>query len=102
MSDEMKTLLEAIRDFRDWGYQEDFEVENGVMKTKSSERGFKPYELLIEEIFRSEGESNPADMSVLYAISAVDGTKGIITDAYGIYENSEISDFIKKVKIKKP
>lgn len=39
-------------------------------------------------------------MSVIYAITANSGTKGIIIDAFGTYSNPKISEFIRNVPIK--
>ncbi len=101
MQEEINTLVDAINELRSRGYVCDFILDSGVMLCKDTNSRFGPDELTIEEIFRFEGESNPDDMSVLYGISALDGTKGIVVDAYGIYEDSSISEFIKKVKINK-
>lgn len=96
----MKTLVEAINELRTQGYVNDYSVEDGVMRSIVSGKSYKADDLIIEKVLRFEGDSNPDDMSILYGITAVDGTKGIIVDAYGTYEDAGISDFIKKVKIK--
>ncbi len=58
-----------------------------------------PDEWLIDSIFRFEGKSNPADNSILYAISKKDLTrKSLLVNAYGVYSDSEIGNFINKVK----
>jgi hypothetical protein len=100
MSEEMKTLVEAISDLRSQGYTNDFSQEDGLMYIKESGKSYNPDDLVIEKVLRFEGDSNPDDMSVLYGIAASDGAKGIIIDAYGAYEDAGISDFIKKVRLK--
>ena len=40
-------------------------------------------------------------MSVLYAISCDDGTKGWIADAYGTYANPDLSGLLMKMKDKR-
>lgn len=97
----MNTLVEAINELRAQGYVCDFIIDDGAVQCRDSDNRFKPDELTIEKIYRFEGDSNPDDMSVLFGISASDGTKGIIIDAYGIYENTEVSEFMKKIKITK-
>ena len=59
-----------------------------------------PGDLMIEKTERYEGDSNPDDMSIIYAITSESGTKGILLDAYGTYANPQISEFIKDVPIK--
>lgn len=40
-------------------------------------------------------------MSILYAIETVDGTKGTLSDAYGLYADEQTGDFMKEVEIHK-
>ncbi len=101
MPKEINSLVDAINELRSRGYVCDFILDSGVMLCKNKNSRFKPDELTIDEVFRFEGDSNPDDMSVLYGISAKDGTKGIVVDAYGTYEDESIGEFIKKVKINK-
>jgi hypothetical protein len=54
--------------------------------------------LKILEHFRYEGITNPDDEAVMYVVETNDGLKGIIVDAFGIYANSELADFMKKVE----
>ena len=70
------------------------------MVSKQTNEIFQPSELVIEIFYRFEGNSNPDDMAVMYAILANTGTKGIIIDAYGTYENNELGDFLRSVKVK--
>ena len=97
----MDTLVEILETLRKTGYKCDFLLKGGLMHCKDTNEKFTSDELLIEKLYRFEGESNPADMSVVYAVKSSNGTKGIIIDAYGTYEDSGISEFMKKVKINK-
>ena len=59
-----------------------------------------PEELKIIKIYRFEGESDPADSTILYVIEANDGKVGYSLDAYGVYSNHDddrYDDFIRKV-----
>jgi hypothetical protein len=53
------------------------------------------------KIYRFEGESNPDDSAVVYAIETIDGIKGTLTDAFGIYSDPEIAQQIRRVKVDK-
>jgi hypothetical protein len=99
MHEEINTLIDAINAMRSKGYNCDFILKDGAMLCKNTKSSFKSYELVIDKVFRFEGNSNPDDMSVLYAVSSLNGTKGIIIDAYGMYEDTEIGEFMKNVKI---
>jgi hypothetical protein len=52
----------------------------------------------IVEHFRFEGDSDPADMTVVYALEANDGVKGTVIDAFGTYSNPKLSEFLRKVE----
>ena len=61
---------------------------------------YEPQELKIIRTYRFEGDSNPADSSILYLIEANDGKIGYSLDAYGVYSNNDderYDDFIRKI-----
>jgi hypothetical protein len=62
---------------------------------------YQPHELLIIRIFRFEGITDPADMSVLYLIRTNDGQTGYSLNAYGVYSSHDGEDgydnFIRRV-----
>ena len=101
MTDEnyMTPLSLVIPQVREKGYVNDFEViETGMLSRQTGEI-FKPEDLIIDRVYRFEGNSNPDDMAVLYGITAHSGTKGIVIDAYGTYENAELGNFLRHVEV---
>ncbi len=62
---------------------------------------YQPEDLKIIKTFRFEGDSNPADSSIIYVIEAKDGLIGYSMDAYGVYSNHEADydEFIRKVPV---
>ena len=99
MPEERNTLVEILQKLRKQGYTCDFLINSGKIHCKDTKEIFKADELVIDKVYRFEGESNPDDMSVLYAITSSDGTKGIIVDAYGTYEDEDLGEFMKKVRM---
>lgn len=102
MPHDMNTLSEAITVLREDGYNEDFKMVREGLGFKNSEKIYKPSELIIKRVYRFEGISDPADMSVVYAIETNDGKKGIFIDAFGTYSDHDpltVADFFNKVKI---
>src|SRR5437899_9049766 len=95
---EMKTITETIDSLKKNNYVHDFIIinENEAVSKDTNEK-FKPEDLVIENSFRFEGESDPDDLSILYALTAKSGTQGILIDAYGIYSTPAVDEFIKKV-----
>lgn len=99
--DEMKTVSQVMERLRENHFIHDFSVEDENLFCKETNESFSPDEILIDKVYRFEGESDPEDMAILYGIESRSGTKGILLDAYGTYANAEVSDFIKKVPIDK-
>jgi hypothetical protein len=94
------TLAEAVQDLKARGYSENFEFLNNAFRALNTGRTFRAEELTIREHHRFEGESDPDDQSVVYAIETRDGTRGVLTDAYGVYASPELGEFLKDVKIR--
>jgi len=98
--EEMTTLVTVEKKLNSQGYTKDFSVKDGRLTTMDSESAttYSPEETTIVDYFRFEGESNPDDMSILYAIETTDGTKGTISSAYGVYANEDVDTFILQVE----
>ena len=97
MENEMKTVVEVINRLREKHYIHDFEVSHHKLICKDTGECFDAHEVTIDKTFRFEGDSNPDDMSVLFALTSKSGTQGILIDAYGTYANADVSEFIKKI-----
>lgn len=95
----MTPLSLVIPTLREKGYINDFELSKEGMLSKQTKEVFQPEELTIERVYRFEGNSNPDDMAVLYGVTSAGGTKGIIIDAYGTYDDDKLGDFLRGVKI---
>ena len=78
------------------GFASQFSLKEGVLQVDN--KTYTPEDLTIVDEYRFEGESNPDDMSILYAIEAEDGTKGTVVDAFGTYSDNELGEFMKGVK----
>lgn len=98
--EEMTSLTTVEKKLNSEGYTHDFTVREGQLHTMDddSARTYSPEEITIVDYFRFEGESNPDDMAILYAIEAQDGIKGTISSAYGVYANEDVDQFILKVE----
>lgn len=94
----MKTLSEMITKLTQKGYDVQFKVTEEGMVSLSTDKVYKPDQLKICHFYRFEGESNPADNSILYAIETRDGEKGTLVDGYGASSDELIDRFIKQVE----
>lgn len=96
----MQTLTEIIQRMREKHYILDFEIKDQKVVNKEGKEEYLPEELIIEKTYRFEGDSNPDDMAVVYGISAKNGTKGILIDAYGTYADAKIAEVVKRIPVR--
>jgi hypothetical protein len=40
-------------------------------------------------------------MAIVYAIESLDGTRGVLADAFGVYSNPTVSAFLEDVPIRR-
>lgn len=94
------TMTEALKGLRKRGFTTNFAFLHKAFCAVETGKTFKPEELSIREHHRFEGASDPDDSSIVYAIETNDGLKGTIVDAYGMYANSALEEFLDKVKMR--
>lgn len=90
----MKTVLELTETLREEGFIEDFSIKDDTIVSSPDNKSYSPEDLIIEKTERYEGDSNPSDNAILYAITAKDGTKGVLTDSYGAYSDPKLAKLI--------
>lgn len=92
------TLSQAMNKLKEQGFNYEFDFKDAHLCCASENRAFGSDDLKIVEVHRFEGITNPDDNSILYAVEATDGLKGLV-DAYGIYADPEKTKFMSSVKI---
>lgn len=76
-----QTLALAIEDLKNQGFHLDFNLEeNNFFRTGSP---FNIEDFKIVDIYRYEGNTDPADEVSLYAIESIGGSKGFFLASYG-------------------
>ena len=94
------TLTEAVADLNTRGYEYDFNLAADCIECKSLDLQLMPEEFEIDEFYRFEGMTDPADSAVIYAISSpVGNLKGVLIDGYGAYAESISPELLDKLKI---
>lgn len=93
------SLLEAVNSLRERGYTYDYKFQDASLYLNMISEKFEPEDLKITEYYRFEGESDPDDNTVVYAIESRQGHKGILIDAYGAYADEHIAAFIKDIPV---
>jgi len=94
----MKSLSTCLNKVISDGFTEDFKVtEQGKLQALQQNKMYDPAQVQIVNFFRFEGPSNPDDEAVLYVIKTEDGLKGTLIDAYNVYADTSVGEFIKEV-----
>ena len=101
-NDTYETLSAALNGLHAKGYVEDFNLKDNCIECKSRNLQLYPEDFIIDSFYRFEGASNPADNSIVYAISSKDGLKGTLVDAYGVYSSNLNDEMVRKLQIARP
>ncbi len=96
--EEMKTLVAVSNKLQQDGFTENFVIDERGMHSMNSKKRYSPENVRIVSFFRFEGDSDPADNSIMYAIETSDGVKGSIADAYGHYADTRVTKFMTEVE----
>lgn len=92
------TMVEAIEDLKKRGYTHNFSINNnGELHDRSTSKSFLSSDVELHEMHRFEGNTNPSDMSILYAIETDTGEKGTVVDAFGVDGSEIVSKFMNRV-----
>lgn len=64
-----------------------------------NQQKFNPEDFKIVEVYRYEGDSDPADEAIVYAIESKNGLKGVLVNGYGISAETLSSEMAKKLSM---
>ena len=96
------TLSETMNELRKEGYVEDFNLQQNCLECRNGQYKIFTDEFKVDKYFRFEGDSNPSDASILYAISSdKHDLKGVLVNAYGIYSETLTDEMVQKLEIRK-
>ena len=95
------TLSEAVNGLKKRGYTIDFNLEFEGITCKESPAPLKPSEFEITGVYRFEGNSDPADEAVVYAIESKHGQKGVLVNGFGISADDASDEMIEKLKVRR-
>ncbi len=93
------TLTEALIDLRRRDFTLDYNLVGGVAHCEQVQEDLRPEQLLIKEVYRFEGDSNPDDNMVLYALQSRPNPahKGVLVAAFGPDVETETVDFLHRL-----
>lgn len=88
----------AINELKKKGFEIDFNLKENQVICNFCE--FDPSDLEIVEIYRYEGNSDPSDEAIVYALESKDGHKGVLVNGYGFSSDYDTAKVMKKIKVR--
>ena len=77
------TVTQAVNGLRDRGYTVDFNLAENCLICMGESYAIQDFE--ITEVHRFEGDTDPSDEAVVYAVESIkNNSKGILVTGYGI------------------
>lgn len=97
MTEAMDPLSEIMQGLKEKGFTKNFTVEDNRLVNKTENKSYKAKEVQLLYEYRTEGKSNPDDLSILFAVKCNDGAKGTLVSSYGPGGDTSAIEFINFV-----
>lgn len=94
------TVTEAMTGLKELGYTIDFSIltDEECLVCHLTSTVLSPEDFEIDDFYRFEGDSDPGDEMIVYAISSKNKSlKGIVVNAFGLYADNASSAIVKKL-----
>jgi hypothetical protein len=90
------TISQAIETLRKQGYTTDFNLEENCLVCNNEKFTVDDFEIV--DVYRYEGDTDPADEASVYAIESKNGMKGILVSGYGPSADPMSTAMLNKLK----
>jgi hypothetical protein len=93
-----ETVVAALAGLKAKGYTLDFNIAFDKIICNENGLCLNPHEFEITDAYRFEGDTNPDDEDIVYAIESKDGSvKGSMSSAYGVYADAVSTQMMQKL-----
>jgi hypothetical protein len=92
-----ETVSEAVKGLKSRGFTMDFNLRENCLTCDNNQLDANDFDIV--EFHRFEGDSDPADEAVVYAIESNAGKKGILVTGYGISADGMGAEIAKKLRM---
>ena len=92
------TVTEAIAQLKTQGYTLDLNLEENQLKANGDQYPADEFEIV--DLYRYEGESDPADEATVYALASKSGVKGVLVTGYGTSADEVADEILKQLHYK--
>ena|ERR1700710_2176565 len=90
------TVTEALDQFRKQGFNIDFNLSGDVITHPTGKLRAEEFEIV--DLYRYEGDTDPADEATVYAIESKNGLKGVLVTGYGVSSDTVSDAILKKLR----
>lgn len=98
------TVSEATKGLMERGYTTDFKLltEDESITFDGNDKPLSANDFQIDETHRFEGDTDPGDEMIVYAISSQKHQmKGLLVNAFGLYSDPETFKIVEKLEKRK-
>lgn len=93
------TVSEAVNGLKARGFELDFNLHENCLVCNDDKFDADDFEIV--EVYRFEGDTDPSDEAVVYAITSRNGLKGVLVNGYGISADELSAAMERKLSIHK-
>jgi hypothetical protein len=98
--DTMNTVTEVLEKLKGEGYTIDFNLRHNCLECAENSLQVHPEDFVVDKFYRFEGESDPGDEAIVYAISsAKHDLKGTLVNSYGTYADDITEELVHALKV---
>jgi hypothetical protein len=91
------TVSAAVNGLKTRGYDTDFNLSENCLICHGDRYNIDDFEIV--EVYRFEGNSDPADEAAVYGIESNTGKKGVLVTGYGASAEGMSAEMAKKLTI---
>ncbi len=94
-----ETVSAAVNGLQARGYTLNLNLQPDCLHCAENDLHLHPEDFHIDEVHRFEGETDPADAAVVYAVSSEKhGVKGVLVDGYGVSAGAVSPEILAKLQ----
>lgn len=98
MSGPMDTLGDRMRQLHVDGWVAQLSVSDAGLRCDACRCWADPDDVTVDAVYRFEGPSDPADESILFAVTMPCGHRGVLPAAYGKDTEPDVVDVVTRLR----
>ncbi len=97
---EVNTLAEVVSKLEARGFRRPLFAEAGKLLDRTTREVFEPGELAVDEVIRLEGETDPDEQLIAFAVRARDGPLGVYVVPFGAATPLPDVEVVRKLRLR--